>query len=139
MLSCMGVLWTQQDDAFSSNSIKRVVNPLRAYHRSFASISLIVCGPSSRKSRFFPVPFRSPHYLHTQGTLRCLLRPRACEGNDNNIYQIEKSQLEIASVRVPYTFFVNRDRGYFFLVKRDLSFYLFVIRDRPSPEIFTCT
>ena len=39
-------------------------------------------------------------------------------------------------MRVPYTFFVKRDRGYFFLVKRDLSFYLFVIRDRPSPDHF---
>ena len=39
-------------------------------------------------------------------------------------------------LRVPYTFSVKCDRGYFFLVKRDLSFYLFVIRDRPSPDHF---
>ena len=34
------------------NSIKSVINPLRAYQRSFASISLILCGPSLRKSGF---------------------------------------------------------------------------------------
>ena len=43
---------------------------------------------------------------------------------------------QLPNKRVPYTFFVKRDRGYFFLVKRDLSFHLFVIRDRPSPDNF---
>ena len=55
---------------------KHVVDPLRACHRSFASILLILFGPSSQKSRFFLVPFPSPHYLYKimRGTLRCLLR-----------------------------------------------------------------
>ena len=58
--------------------------------------------------------------------------------NGKSHYKMTKNYIS-CSKRVPYTFFVNRDRGYFFLVKRDLSFYLFVIRDRPTPEIFTCT
>ena len=56
------------------------------------------------------------------------------EVNVNMVFAQNSSTLLLK--RVPYTFFVKRDRGFFFLVKRDLSFYLFVIRDRPSPDNF---